>query len=141
MRYLMTLLLAGLLAACTGTATQSPADASFDLFSVEPSVEPSADASEELDASAVPSDGAAAMDCEGAFDDLADADIESVTDLATVTDALDDTIEACDSVEEWIDEAEQRLPDVDMGEAEAFLAARCAESTLSDTPLCEELTG
>jgi len=137
MRYLLTLLLAGALAACTGTATSDPtSDASLDLFSAAPS----AAMSEDMDASHdMSSDDATAMDCEGAFDDLAAEDVDSITDLASLTDDLDDTIEACESVDEWTSQAEQAMPDVDLTDVEMFLAARCEESTLVDSSLCEEL--
>lgn len=55
-------------------------------------------------------------------------------------DALDETIEACESAGEWAEEAERTLSlgamDLD---AEQFLEARCEESDLAQTALCEDL--
>jgi flagellin-like hook-associated protein FlgL len=143
MRFLTAILLAGLLAACAGAGDASPSEVESlpDLFSpsIEESAEESADASPDASMDAT-SDGAMAMDCADAFDELAAEDVDSLSDLTAVTDELDDTIEACDSVEEWLDEAEQRLPDVDLTGAESFLEARCEEAELSDSLLCAELT-
>lgn len=86
--------------------------------------------------------GTAGATCEEAFEDVPDLSrIDSLRQLQEAFEALDATIEACDSVTEWTGQAEEQL---DLGnldlDAEEFLRDRCDESdTLSETALCEEL--
>lgn len=86
--------------------------------------------------------GTAGSTCEEAFDDVPELSrIDSLRQLQEAFEALDATIEACDSVTEWTGQAEEQL---DLGnldlDAEEFLRDRCDESdTLSATALCQEL--
>ncbi len=85
---------------------------------------------------------AAGGDCEAAFADVPDlTEIESLGDLQEAIVALDATIESCESVDEWIEQAEETLEMSGIGlEAEEFLQQRCEESdVLDDTELCDEL--
>jgi hypothetical protein len=88
------------------------------------------------------SPGTAAGDCEDAFDDVPDlASISSLRDLQDALEAIDESIQACDSVDDWTAAAEGTLNleglDTD---AETFLAARCDENDdIEDTDICEEL--
>lgn len=85
--------------------------------------------------------GLAGADCEGAFEDVPDLSrIDSLQEFQEALDAIDQTIEACESVDEWTENAEQQLGLANLSlDAEQFLRDRCEESDdLSDTELCEE---
>jgi hypothetical protein len=85
--------------------------------------------------------GTAGQRCEEAFDDVPSLSrIDSLRQLQEAIAALDATIEACDSVSEWTQQAETQL---DLGnlslDAESFLQERCQTEDLEDTTLCESL--
>lgn len=92
-------------------------------------------------------DGSAVgMSCDEAVaaieDDL--GEVSSVDDLETLAtdlgDELDDTIAACDSVEEWEDEVSAVAPGVTLTDVEAFIDQRCDDNDeIDDTPVCEEV--
>lgn len=80
---------------------------------------------------------ASRANCEVAFQQI-EAEAQSMERLEANVRALDSTIEQCPSVEDWIDVATDQLPNVDLSNAESFLAARCAENTqLADSVLCQ----
>ena len=81
---------------------------------------------------------ASRVNCEVAFQQI-DEDARSMPRLEANVRALDSTIEQCPTVEDWIEVATEELPDVDLSDAEAFLAARCEETQLAETVLCEEI--
>ncbi len=136
MRYLIAVLMMGLLAACTmgaSTPTEQP------LPSIEMSVEESA---EESIAASPDETTAAAMTCEEAWAEIALTEVSSVEELETIAEDLDATIENCESLEEWLDQASVLLPMVDTAEVEAWAAERCEENdTLSDSAICTEIDG
>jgi len=80
--------------------------------------------------------------CEDSFADVPDlGQLTSLSQLQEALDAIDATIEDCETVQEWTDAAETELNleglDTD---AEDFLEARCEDSEqLTDAALCEEL--
>ena len=118
MRFLTTLALAGLLAACNlGTTTPSQVT---------------------LPSTVESSDMAAA--CADAFAELDVDAIAAAGSLDAVTDELDATLSSCGTVEDWVAAAEVALPTIDMTEVETFIEARCAEnSTLAATAICTEV--
>lgn len=136
MRYLIAVLMMGLLAACdlgATTPTQEP------LPSVEMSAEESDDADESAEASADESE-AAAMTCEEAWAEIDVTDVGTLEDLESISTQLDVTIENCESLDEWLDQAEDTIPTVDTADIESWAAERCSESdTLSESPICEEI--
>lgn len=74
--------------------------------------------------------------CEVAFQQIETG--TTIERLESNVRALDATIEDCPSVDVWIEFAGEHLPDVDMTDAEAFLAARCDDNPdLAETVLCE----
>ena len=80
--------------------------------------------------------------CEDAFADVPElTSIDSLTALQEIFVAIDDSIEACDSVDQWTELASDELALVDSPEdAEQFLRARCDESDeIDDSDICEEL--
>lgn len=146
----------------TATATDaspeaSPTESAADTMDASPTESPDDTASpdatgsprttEDASPTASPDDddglgGTAGVTCEEAFEDVPDLSrIDSLQQLQEAFEALDATIEACDSVTEWTGQAEEQL---DLGnldlDAEEFLRDRCDESdALSGTALCEEL--
>lgn len=82
---------------------------------------------------------ASRANCETAFQQI-DAEAETMQRLEMNVQALDSTVEQCPTVEDWIEVATDQLPDVDLSNAESFLAARCAENPqLADSVLCQDL--
>ena len=114
----------------TADATRSPDDTD--------DASPSASPTDDDDGAG----GTASRDCEEAFEDVPDLSrIDSLRQFQDAISALEETIEACDSVQAWTDEAEQQLDLGNLGlDAEQFLEDRCDESDdLEDTAICEEL--
>jgi hypothetical protein len=133
MKYLSVLLLGLALAAC-------------DLGASSPSVEPLPSMGAEsmaADHSMEASTDASAMTatCEDAVAALDLTELAEMTTLDDASDALDDTIASCSSITDWETEVGATIPLLDLTEAEAFLAGRCAaNATLAGTPICEEVT-
>lgn len=101
----------------------------------------SASPDESPDASASDDDDGLTAGCQSAFEDVPDLSrIDSLMELQEVLDALDETIEACESVSAWTDEAQERLnlANVDI-DARDFLERQCERPDLEDAPLCEAL--
>jgi hypothetical protein len=123
MKFLTALGLVALLAACNAGATT-------------PSENP------------LPTDGAAstesspmAIGCDESFTSVDLTAIDSADDLLALTDELDATITECADVDEWLASAQSAVPDLDLTQAETFLAARCdASPTLASTPICTEVS-
>ena len=134
MKYLSVLLLALALAAC-------------DLGASSPSAEPlpsvgtaSMDADHSMEASADAS-SMTGMTCDEAIAALDPTVLAEMATLDAASDALDETIASCSSVSDWETTLGDALPLLDLTTAETFLSGRCAaNSTLADTPICEEVT-
>jgi hypothetical protein len=126
MKFLTALGLVALLAACNAGATT-------------PSENP------------LPTDGASsgaastesspmAMGCDESFTSVDLTAIDSADDVLALTDELDATITDCADVDEWLARAQAEVPDLDLTQAETFLAARCAASpALASTAICTEV--
>lgn len=139
MRYLIAVLVMGLLAACDlGAATPSAeplpslasADATMDDRASDGHADPTADAS---------SDGMSAA-CADAWAEVDTTGIESLADLEMAAAEVEVTIEACESLQAWADEAQQALPEIHGMDLEAWLFARCAtDERFAGTAVCEEM--
>lgn len=115
-------------------ASESP-EATFDADDSS-SPEASAEASPSED-----DDGGLTAGCEDAFAEMPTLSrIDSLQQLSEVLDALEQTIEQCESVDAWAEEAEQRLDlaNIDI-DARDFLERQCEDEDLADAPLCEAL--
>lgn len=125
--------LAVLLAACDVGAT-TPSQAT--LPPIDGSSSPSASGPAVMSAAESP----IAMSCMDAFANIDSRTVIAMGSLDTASDALDSTIAACSSADEWEAAAEGALPDVDISDPQSFIAARCAEATtLAGAPLCVEV--
>lgn len=84
-----------------------------------------------------PGEGSASRaNCEVAFDEIAAG--ETLTRLENNLRAFDATIERCPSFDVWAEMAQEKLPEVDLSNAEEFIAARCeANEALAETILCQ----
>ena len=132
MKILAVVGLAAVLAACDIGAT-TPSQATLPPLNES---SPSASASAEMSADESP----AAMSCSEAFANMDTASVIAMGSLDAASDALDSTIAACSSADEWEAAAEGALPDVDISNPQAFIGARCAEATtLAGAPLCAEV--
>ena len=152
--------------ASAGASTAASTDASADASASEsvgssasPESSASPDDSDDADASPDDSDDADASPdssddatggtggtgddaCDEAFADVPElTSVDSLTALQDVFTAIDGTIEACDSADQWTELASDELALVDSPEdAEEFLRARCDESEqIEDSDICEEL--
>lgn len=126
MRFVISVAMAGLLAACSLGAT-TPSENSLPPIGESSS---GASASESAMTSAA---------CVAAFDSLS-VDPTSLGSLDAVVDELDSTISACATVDDWEAAAESALPGLDLSDPQEFLAARCAENaTLSTSLICAEV--
>jgi hypothetical protein len=127
-RNLFVLVIVGLLVACT---TQGDG---------------ATDGTLETDASMVAEESGAAMGtataaCEESFAPLAGMEIEETSDLGDVPDEVQPTVEACESVADWIAGAQTALGiEVTTGGADFLLRLQCDDESLSDTAICEELS-
>ena len=84
--------------------------------------------------------GTASPECEEAFAPLADMDVSDTSDLADLPDEVQPTVEACQSVADWIAGAQQVLGiEVTAGGADFLLRFHCEDTSLTDAPICEEL--
>ncbi|HEX6474901.1 MAG TPA: hypothetical protein VF114_07440 [Candidatus Limnocylindria bacterium] len=80
------------------------------------------------------------MSCSEAFANIDTESVIAMGSLDAASDALDGTIAACSSADEWEAAAEGALPDVDISDPQAFIGTRCAEATtLAGAPLCAEV--
>jgi hypothetical protein len=126
-RTLLALTVAGLLVACT-----SPGGGATD-----PSLE--ADSSMATTESAAAS-RVASTACEEAFAPLAEAEVSSMSDLGDLGDDVVPTLESCESVDDWVAGAQALFDEeVDPDTARFLLGMQCADPSLADTPICEEL--
>ena len=125
-RSLLTLALAGLLAACQsqGSASEEPVGSG-----AAPGASSSAAAGGEPSAA-----------CAEAFAPLAAMNLQSVSELGDLEDEVTATIEGCESVDDWIAGADQVVAnEVRPGAAELLLRIRCDQPGVGDTPICESL--
>ena len=131
MKFLTVLALAGVLAACDIGATTPSANPL-------PTSDESTAAS--VSASASMEESPTAMSCSEAFANIDTAAIVAMGRLDAVSDQLDTTIAACSSADEWETAAEGALAGLDIGDPQAFIAARCAEATsLVGAAICTEV--
>ncbi len=135
MRFLLVALMGLALAACDLGASTPSAEPLPSVGMESMGTDASSSASATADASSV-----TGMTCEEAFAALDVTSLSAMTDLDSAADMLDDTIGSCVNVAEWEAELTALLPELNLDEAEAFLAARCEENDLiGDSPICEEL--
>jgi hypothetical protein len=144
MRYLLVALVALMavaLAACDLGASSPSAEplpsvgAESGVTSAAASASTGTDASASADAS-----GATSMACQEAFTGIDVTSLAGMTSLDSASDVLDDTIAACGDVTEWQTALAALVPDIDVTDAETFLAARCdANDLIDDSPICQAL--
>ncbi len=131
MKFLIVLVLAGLLTACSigaGTPSENP------LATSGESTAASASASASMEESPT------AMSCSEAFANIDAAGIVAMGRLDAVSDQLDKTIAACSTADEWESAAEGALAGLDISDPQAFIAARCAEATsLVGAAICSDV--
>ena len=130
-RYLIVLVLAGLLAACTTQgdgATDGAAGSSA-----------SAGAPSSAGASGSAT-GTASAACSEAFAPLAELEVTSMSELGDLQEEVQPTVEACESVADWIAGAQEVVEgEVRPGTADLLLRIACNDLSLARTPICEEL--
>jgi hypothetical protein len=124
------LALAGILVACAGAG---------DIQTTEPAGSPvSTPAGQSPGGS--PGTAGVSPECNDSFAALAEAQVSSISELGDLADEVEPTLEACESIEEWIAAAGEVIADdVDPDAARMLLGMHCDSPELSDTLICEEL--
>jgi hypothetical protein len=78
--------------------------------------------------------------CHEAFAPLADMEIESLSDLGDLQAEVEPTIQTCESVADWIAGAQQVVDDdINPNTVALLLNILCADQSLDDTRICEEI--
>ncbi len=134
MKRIVTMLaLVGLLAACS-------AQGDGGTTSTAPNASIAASGAAASDAGSTGASGSASAECAEAFAPLADLGIQSTSELGDLAEEVQPTIEACESVADWIAGAQEVVEDeVRPGTADLLLRIQCEDQALSRTPICEEL--
>lgn len=85
--------------------------------------------------------GEASTACADAFAPLADMEVASLSDLGDLQEEVQPTLEACESVADWVAGAQQVVPEeVNPNTARLLLGIQCNDPSLSNAPVCEDLT-
>lgn len=130
-KLVMLVALAGLLIGCT---TQGDGDTDGSVpAAASGTAGSSADASGEAS-------GTASAACAEAFAPLAEQEITSTSELGDLAEEVQPTIDACESVADWIAGAQTVVSEeVRPGTADLLLRIQCEDLSLANTPICEEL--
>ena len=84
--------------------------------------------------------GTASAACAEAFAPLGEMDISSMSELGDLAAEVQPTVEACESVADWIAGAGEVIGgEVNPGSADFLLRVHCNDLSLARTPICEEL--
>jgi hypothetical protein len=84
--------------------------------------------------------GAASAACAEAFAPLVEMDISSMSELGDLPAEVQPTVEACESVADWMAGADEVIGgQVNPGSADFLLRVHCGDLSLARTPICEEL--
>ena len=127
----IVLVMAGMLAACSGQGGSASAGAS--------AADSSAAASDGAGASEGPS-GSASAACTEAFAPIAEMSLTSIADLGDLTDEITPTVTGCESVADWVAGAEAAIgADINPNAAKILLDIRCADNELAETEVCVDL--
>jgi len=128
-RILIVMAVVGLLVACT---TQGDGNAAASAGGAASSAAVSAGASGAA--------STASAACEEAFAPIAELEVSSISDLGDLPEELQPTIEGCESVADWVAGAGQAIgTEVNPNTARLLLDINCADQSLADTPICEEI--
>ncbi|HJR51094.1 MAG TPA: hypothetical protein VJ794_08320 [Gemmatimonadales bacterium] len=118
-----------------GCTTQGDGDTTTESDGTAASVVASASAGASGEAS-----GTASAACAEAFAPLAEQEITSTSELGDLAEEVQPTIEACESVADWIAGAQDVVEEeVRPGTADLLLRIQCESPSLSNTLICEEL--
>jgi len=127
-RTLIIVALVGLLVGCTA-----------DQGGGNPNATVATSAGASAAASEAPS-GTASSACAEAFAPLVEMDIGSMSELGDLAAEVQPTVEACESVADWIAGAGEVIGgEVNPGSADFLLRVHCNDLSLANTPICEEL--
>lgn len=77
------------------------------------------------------------MSCADAWDAVDTTSINSISDLEAVASDVSQTFSDCQSLDEWLAQAQATLPTLDVQELQTWATAQCSlDDTLSQTPVC-----
>lgn len=128
-RVLTALALVGLLAACSAQGDGSTE-----------STAPAASTGASAAASDAGATGTASAACAEAFAPLAEMGISSISELGDLAAEVQPTVEACESVADWMAAADEVIEgEVNPGPSDFLLRVQCDDLSLANTPICEEL--
>ena len=128
-RVLTALAIVGLLAACSAQGDGSTE-----------STAPAASTAASAAASDAGATGTASAACAEAFAPLAEMGISSISELGDLAAEVQLTVEACESVADWMAAADEVIEgEVNPGPSDFLLRVQCDDLSLANTPICEEL--
>ncbi len=85
---------------------------------------------------------ATATTCSEAFASLSQDQLNDLQNLDQASATLDETLSACDSVDQWVAQAILAVPDLSDADALAFLEGRCrANPELAHLNACADASG
>ena len=144
MKYVIAVLIMGLLSACSAGAS-SPSEqplqsvgqpesmAPSETDSTPPSTSP-AGAAESPAAS-----GMTSQACEDAWQAVDAGSVETIGDLVVLGDQLRPTFDDCSSVVDWQNAASAALPMLSPGDLESWASGQCAlDDAIGETPVCSD---
>lgn len=147
MKYLLAVLLAGLLSACS-LGTSSPSEQP--LQSMAPSEgasmqqSPSGSPSESASIPGSPSESATASPttsqaCEDAWQTVDVSSVKTIGDLVDIGDQLRGTFQDCSGVVDWVNTASESLPQLDSGSLQSWASAQCTlDDAIADSVVCAD---
>jgi hypothetical protein len=136
-RFLIVLVLAGLMVACTDQGDSASDQPLGSAASVGAAGSGGAEASAGASGASA---GSASAPCGESFGPLAELDVTTVSELGDLPNEVQPTIEACESVDDWIAGAQQVVADeIDPDTAVFLLRINCEDLSLARTLICEEL--
>lgn len=141
-RFLTPLALAVTLVACTGQGDGATDRSPEVTTGTTPAATGSPNATGETGQGTAGStgSGSASAACSEAFAPLGEMQLTSITELGDLSDEVEPTIEACESVDDWIAGARDVIADdVNPNTARLLLRMNCDGAGLSRTEICREL--
>jgi hypothetical protein len=135
-RFLIALVVAGALAACSTSGGGSTGPSLGANSSAGAGASAPADASGAAGSTVAGEPSAA---CAEAFAPLAELGLDSTSDLGDLAE-VEVTVERCESIADWTAGAQQVVEgEISPGAVDLLLGFRCDDPSLSGTPICEEL--
>lgn len=149
MKYLLAVLMMGLLSACSlgaSSPSEQPLEsmAPSESASMQPSPTPSPSQSASMAGSPAESAAASPMTsqaCQDAWQSVDVSAVKTIGDLVDIGDQLRGTFQDCSSVADWVNTASESLPQLNSGDLQSWASAQCTlDGAIADSPVCTDFT-